>query len=122
MGVVVEGLKEAFPQDGILIIGVGDRDYKDKEGKIRTLPCIKSLVRYQQNMAADNGVAFWNLYEAMGGEASMARLVEAEPAQANLDYTHINFRGGAYLAGLLYESLMYGLEQYERRRSYDEGL
>ena len=122
MGVVVERLKEAFPQAGILIIGVGDRDYKDKEGKIRTLPCIKSLVRYQQNMAADNGVAFWNLYEAMGGEASMARLVEAEPAQANLDYTHINFRGGAYLAGLLYESLMYGLEQYERRRSYDEGL
>ena len=122
MGKVIGRLKEAFPQAGILVVGVGDRDERDEEGNLRTMPCIKSLLRYQQHLAADNAVAFWNLYEAMGGEASMARLVEAKPAQANLDYTHINFRGGHYLAGLLFEALVYGQEQYERRRAYENGL
>ncbi len=38
---------------------------------------------------------------------------------ANYDYTHINFRGGRHLAGLLYETLIYGKEQYERRKAYE---
>ena len=36
---------------------------------------------------------------------------------ANLDYTHINFKGGKHLAGILFETLMYGKEQYERTES-----
>ena len=119
---VLDSLKQAFPQAGILVVGVGDRDYKDEEGILRTMPCIKSLLRYQQRLAADNAVAFWNLYEAMGGEASMAKLVEADPPQANLDYTHINFCGGHYIAGLLYDVLVYGKQQYDRRRAYEDGL
>lgn len=119
---VLDSLKLAFPSAGILVVGVGDRDYKDEGGALRTMPCIKQLVRYQQHMAAGNAVAFWNLYEAMGGEASMARLVEADPPQANLDYTHINFHGGRYVAGLIYDVLVYGKQQYDRRRAYEDGL
>lgn len=60
------------------------------------------------------------MFEAMGGEGSMADMVHAKPSLANYDYTHINFRGGKHLAGLLYESLIYGKEQYDRRRAYYE--
>ena len=120
MHTALEHLKEAFPQAGILIVGVGDRDYKTEEGELRTMPGVKNLMRYQQNLAADAGVAFWNLFEAMGGDCGMARLVEAKPAMANYDYTHINFRGGKHLAQLLYEALVYGKEQYDRRRAYEE--
>ena len=49
----------------------------------------------------------------------MAGLVHAKPSLANYDYTHINFRGGRHLAGLLYETLIYGKEQYERRKAYE---
>lgn len=119
MTTTLQHLKEAFPQAGILVVSVGDRDYKTEEGNLRTMPGIKNLVRYQQHLAADNGVAFWNLFEAMGGDGSMVKLVEAKPSQANLDYTHINFRGGKRLAGLLYEALIYGKEQYDRRRAYE---
>ena len=38
---------------------------------------------------------------------------------ANYDYTQINFRGGKYLAGILFETLMYGMEQYEKRKAYE---
>lgn len=119
MSEVIGHLKEAFPQAGILVVSVGDRDYKDEDGTLRTMPGIRNLVRYQQHLAADNAVAFWNLFEAMGGEESMVKLVEAKPAQANYDYTHINFRGGRHLAGLLYEVLVYGKDQYDRRRAYE---
>ena len=112
-------LKQAFPQAGILIVGVGDREYKTEEGSLRTMPGIKNLIRYQQNLAADSGVAFWNMFEAMGGEGSMADMVHAKPSLANYDYTHINFRGGKHLAELLYEALVYGKEQYDRRRAYE---
>lgn len=120
MTATIAHLKEAFPRAGILIVGVGDRDYKTEDGNLRTMPGIKNLVRYQQNLAADNGIAFWNLFEAMGGEGSMVKLVHAQPSMANYDYTHINFRGGKHLAGLLYEALVYGKEQYDRRRAYEE--
>lgn len=112
-------LKQAFPQAGILIVGVGDREYKTEEGSLRTMPGIKNLIRYQQNLAADSGVAFWNMFEAMGGEGSMADMVHAKPSLANYDYTHINFRGGKHLAELLYEALVYGKEQYDRGRAYE---
>ena len=116
---VVNYLKEAFPQASLLIVGVGDRESKDENGELRTMPAVKSLIRYQQLLAAETRVAFWNMFDAMGGDGSMVRMVESEPSLANYDYTHINFRGGKYLAGLLFESLMYGKEQYERRKAYE---
>lgn len=119
MQTTIRHLKDAFPQAGILLVGVGDRDYKAEDGEMRTMPGIKNLIRYQQRLAAESGIAFWNLYEAMGGEGSMATLVEATPALANLDYTHINFKGGRHLAELLVETLVYGKEQHDRRRVYE---
>ncbi len=119
MQTTLDRMKGAFPQAGILVVSVGDRDYKTEEGDLRTMPGIKNLVRYQENLAANNAVAFWNLFEAMGGEGSMARMVHAKPSLANYDYTHINFRGGKHLAELLYDALIYGKEQYDRRRAYE---
>ena len=116
---VIEHLKEAVPQAGILVVGVGDREHKDEEGNLRTMPGVKNLIRYQQTIAAKAGVAFWNLYDAMGGEGSIRRMVQAKPAQANLDYTHINFHGGKVLAKQLYETLIYGKEQYDKRKAYE---
>ena len=81
------------------------------------MPGIKNLVRYQQLLAAETHVAFWNMFQAMGGERSMIRMVEE--GMANYDYTHINFKGGKYLADLLFETLMYGKEQHEKRLTYE---
>ncbi|WP_294474279.1 SGNH/GDSL hydrolase family protein [uncultured Bacteroides sp.] len=116
----INHLKDCFPQAGILLLSVGDRDYKTENGELHTMPGVKNLIRYQQNIAAESGIAFWNMFEAMGGDGSMADLVHAKPSMANYDYTHINFRGGKHLAGLLYETLIYGKEQYDRRRAYEK--
>lgn len=113
-------LKESFPHAGLLLLSVGDRNYKTDTGDLRTMPGIKNLLRYQQNIAFESGIAFWNMFEAMGGEGSMAAMVHAKPSLANYDYTHINFRGGKRMAGLLYETLLYGKESDDRRRAYEQ--
>lgn len=113
-------LKNCFPQAGLLLLSVGDRNYKTENGDLRTMTGVKNLIRYQQNIAAQSNIAFWNMFQAMGGEGSMAKMVHAKPSMANYDYTHINFRGGKHLAGLLYETLIYGKENYDRRRDYEK--
>lgn len=116
---VVENMKRCFPQAGILIVGVGDREDKLADGKLHTMPAILALQRYQQNLAADCHVAFWNLFQAMGGEGSIRRMAESKPAEAGKDYTHINARGGKRVAGILFKTLVYGQEQHERRKQYE---
>ena len=118
MKVVVEHLKQAFPQAGILVVGVGDREDRIN-GELRTLPGILALSRYQQNLAAECHVAFWNLYQGMGGEGSIRRMAEAKPAEAGKDYTHINLRGGERVAKALFKSMVYGYEQHQKRKAYE---
>ena len=116
---VITHLKEAFPEAAILLVSVGDREFKDEKrnGELRTMPGVKNLIRYQQSIAADSRIAFWNMYEAMGGEGSILDMIDRK--MANLDYTHINFKGGKHLSGILFETLMYGKEQYEKRKAYE---
>ena len=113
---VISHLKKVFPQSGILIVGVGDRAFKDEDGDLRTMPGVRNLIKYQQKLAVDTGVSFWNLYIAMGGEGSIQDM--SAKGMASLDYTHINFKGGAHIAQLLYESIIYGYEQHIKRKLY----
>ena len=115
---VIDHLKPAFPEAGILLVSVGDRESKNENGDLRTMPGVKNLIRYQQSIAADSHIAFWNMYDAMGGQGSIVDMIDRK--MANLDYTHINFKGGKHLAGILFETLMYGKEQYEKRKEYEE--
>lgn len=110
---IINTLKDCFPDAGFLLVGVSDRAHKTKTGNFETMPGILNLIPCQQNIAAKTGIAYWNLFEAMGGEGSIQRMVKANPSLANRDYTHINFKGGKHLATLLYETLVYGKEQYD---------
>lgn len=110
----IKHLKQAFPEAAILIVSIGDREEKNSDGNMHTMPGVRELVSYQRKMASDEHVAFWNLYEAMGGDGSLAQMVEKK--QANRDYTHINFAGGKHIAKILYDVLQNGKENYDRRK------
>lgn len=104
---VIEYLQQNFSQSSILIIGVGDRSER-KDGEFVSMEGIDPLIQIQRRVARDCGVAFWDLYEAMGGPGSMVRFVDHQPALANKDYTHINRRGGNILADQLAKALLNG--------------
>ena len=105
----IEKLKAAYPEASFLIVSVSDREDKI-DGELRTLPGVKALIKYQQLIAADNQIAFWNLYEAMGGEGSIVAMSHTHPNGARLDYTHITREGGKVLADLFFQSILFSFE------------
>ncbi len=109
MGKAIAHLRQAYPQASILIVSMPDRDQRSDAG-LRTMRGVEQLVAYQQVMASEQAVGFFNLFQAMGGRESMASLVDR--GLANKDYTHINFRGGRHLARFLYDALMAGYHSY----------
>ena len=110
---VVRNLKEAFPQTSILIMSVPDRDQRTQEG-LRTMKEVRQLVAFQEQLAANTQVAFFNFYEAMGGAESVAALVER--GMANKDYTHLNHKGGKELAQRIFPSFKAGIKNYQQRK------
>jgi hypothetical protein len=107
---VVDRMQRAFPNASILIVGMSDKSSR-LDGEFVTDPSVPRLLAAQRQLAQRNHAAFWNLYEAMGGENSMVSWVEDSPPLANKDYTHVNGRGAHKIAGLLFGYLM---QEYTR--------
>lgn len=101
---VIEHFKNNFPNTSILVIGLADRGYKNLN-EIITNPSIPLILKAQYKASISADVSFYNLFEAMGGYNSMKEWADKKPPLANKDYTHFNHRGGATVAGYLYEFL-----------------
>ncbi|MFI5149379.1 MAG: GDSL-type esterase/lipase family protein [Bacteroidia bacterium] len=102
---VVRHLQNCFPNASILIIGAGDKSTR-VEGQYITDPSIPVVVEAQRRVAKNTHTAFWNFYEAMGGEGSMIKWVKGDTIFANTDYTHFNSRGARKVGNLLYNYLV----------------
>ncbi len=100
---VINNLKRAFPQTSILLIGVGDRGIK-RGTRFVTDPNIPLLLKVQQDIVSRTGVAFWNLFEAMGGYNSMETWVQSN--YALLDYTHPSQLGAARIGDMIAKALI----------------
>ncbi len=98
-------LKKQFPNAAILIISTSDKAVKTN-GIFETDKGMATLINIQNEIAEKNGLAFWNLYENMGGYNSMIKWVEGDTCLAYKDYTHINFKGAAKVAQLLYTNII----------------
>lgn len=101
---MVKHIQKSFPNAAILFVGVPDKGYK-QDGQYITNPGVPFVVEAEKQVAQNNGIAFWNLFEAMGGYNSMVKWAEADTSLANKDYTHFNFRGASKVAGLLYKEI-----------------
>lgn len=104
---VVNQIKTNMPTADVLIVSAADRSYKE-ETDFTSIPSIPRLVNSQKQLAKENNIAFFNLYEAMGGYNSMITWVEK--GLANKDYTHVNGSGANRISNMLYRQLM---EQYK---------
>ena len=108
---VVQRLKRCYPEAAILMLSVSDRSTK-VDGQYRTMESVPLMVEAQQEIARKTQIAFYNLYQAMGGENSMVAFVENDPPLANKDYTHLNYQGGRRVAGIFVKSLIHEFQKY----------
>jgi hypothetical protein len=93
-----------------------DRGEPAENGDIITTPALKRLIAKEQQAALEEGVAFFNTFEAMGGEGTMARWYEAQPRIVGSDLIHPLPAGGKIVGGLLFQALQTGFQRYKLRR------
>ncbi len=109
---VINHLKQAYPKTSILMISVHDKAMK-KGSNFVTDPTILKLLETQKNIAKQADVALWSMFDAMGGENSMPKWVNANPPLAFKDYIHFNDQGAAKIAQLFLDSLISEFNKYK---------
>lgn len=110
MADVAENLKKLYPNALILMLGVGDRGYKNGTD-LGSIPTIRALIKAQRTAALKSGALFWDTREAMGGDGAA---VEWHTQNlVNSDYVHLNHKGGRKLAEIFLNSLNVSLAKDE---------
>ena len=108
----VNRLRECFPGVSILIISTADKSTK-YDLEMKTDSAVVPLTLAQKKYALKTKSSYINLYTLMGGDGSMVKWTEEEPAMANKDYTHFNYRGAKKVAKIIYDQLDEGYQQYK---------
>jgi hypothetical protein len=95
---------------GAKVIFIGPSDMSTMmNGNMATYPLLPYLDRQLKNTCMSNGWAYWSMYEAMGGENSMAYWVEQGLA-AN-DYTHFSPKGTRIISELFFTAFYLDLKK-----------
>ena len=81
-------------------------------GRIRTLPTIPLIVAAQRRAAFDSGCAFYDTWQAMGGEDAMRRWYKAQPRLAMGDFRHATPAGYEIIGNMFYKALLAGFAGY----------
>lgn len=111
----VKFFKEIAPHAKILFIGPSDMS-TNIGGQMRTYPLLPQFVDLLEQYLTECGAAFWNMYEAMGGENSMVQWVQSRPQLAGEDYVHFTHKGAEHVSDLLYETIDTYYKYYKFRR------
>jgi hypothetical protein len=112
---VVNKLKAAYSTSSFLLLSVSDRS-SNKTGRMATMNAIPAMRNAQRAIAQRCKIAFWDMYEAMGGENSMVTFAQSRPPLAAKDYTHLTFTGGKKLASAMVKSLLFEEEKFMKRK------
>jgi len=99
-------IRAAVPNASCLVASPPDRAKKNTAGRLVTTPMIPRIIEVQKKVAEEKGCAFWNTYEAMGGENSMVAWFRHKPRLGSGDYTHFTAAGGEALGLLFYDALV----------------
>lgn len=110
-------LRELAPRACFLFVGPSDMS-TSINGEMQTYPVLPRLVEAMKAMADSCGIAYWDLYAAMGGRGSMTKWVDAY--LAGTDYVHFTPKGARHVGDILYETLEFYHKFYRFRTGKDK--
>ncbi|MBR5444463.1 MAG: hypothetical protein IKV22_08785 [Paludibacteraceae bacterium] len=99
----VRYLRACAPEASILFIGPSDMSTRI-DGEMVTYPLVPYMDKLLKKMAEEEQIAYWSMYDAMGGQNSMVKWVEI--GWAGSDYVHFTRAGANKVGRLLYDWLM----------------
>lgn len=91
---------------GCLVVAPLDQAEVDPRGRVRTIPTVPVLVEAQRRAAFAEGCAFFDTFEAMGGEGAMRKWSRTRPRLALSDYRHATPAGYEIIGNMLYKALL----------------
>lgn len=109
---VIQHVREDGDGRGCLVFGPLDQAKRGDRGHIRTMPTIPAIVEAQRAAAASEGCAYFDTFNAMGGEGAMRRWHRARPRLAMGDFRHATPAGYAALGNMLYKAILKGFAEW----------
>jgi lysophospholipase L1-like esterase len=109
----IQRLRQAAPGVPILVMSPMDRGERSGLDEIRTMSTIPEIVGIQRQAAAETHCAFFDTYDAMGGEGTMSRWYAASPRLVTADFLHPTPQGAAIVASLFVEQLGLGYNRWK---------
>jgi lysophospholipase L1-like esterase len=106
---------EAAPNASILLMSPMDRGERGAGNAISTMDTIPKIVDIQRRVAADTGCAFFNTFQAMGGDGTMQRWYEGKPRLVGGDLIHPTPQGAKIVATAFVEQIQKGYTRYKSR-------
>jgi len=85
-----------------------------------TYPFLVDVRDAVKKAALDENIAFWDIFEAMGGVNSMSSWVENDPPLASSDYVHFSPKGAALIGQWLSEALITDYELWKMKKEDGE--
>jgi lysophospholipase L1-like esterase len=108
-------VRAALPQASILVMSPMDRGTKADGDAIITMPAIPRIVAIQQRVSGELGCGFFDTYDAMGGNGTIAKWYDGQPRMVAADLIHPSPQGARIVARLLTSQLLIGYQRYMQR-------
>ncbi len=109
-------VRAALPNASILVMSPMDRGERSGD-QINTMRAIPQIVDIQQRIAEQTGCGFFNTYQAMGGNGTMALWYNRHPPMVGADLIHPSPQGARIVAQLFTGQLLIGYERYMQNHS-----
>ena len=97
--------KKVAPLAKLMFVGPADMS-KSVNGSLVTWPLLPELNDSLKVHCLNNGIAYWDTFNMMGGVGSMREWVNHNPQLAGPDYIHFTTRGAAEVGSALAKSLL----------------
>lgn len=110
IGRQIKYLQAVCPNTPILFIGPSDMSTV-VNGIRQSYPLMEDMVEELKKTALENGAAFWNMYEVMGGKNSMLSWVNK--GLAGQDYVHFSPAGAEKISDYLKEAFETAYKHYQ---------
>ncbi len=109
---VIRMTRRARPEAGCLLMAPLDQAVRDERGNIVTMSQVSVIVGAQRRAAQAEGCAFFDTWQAMGGDGAMRRWFRSNPRLAFGDFRHATPAGYTVIGNMLYRAILKGFSDY----------
>jgi len=109
----IQRIRQVDHDAAILVMSPMDRGERSGLDEIQTMSTIPEIVAIQRQVATETHCAFFDTYDAMGGDGTMARWYAASPRLVTADLLHPTPQGATIVASLFVEQLGLGYNRWK---------